>query len=269
MARGISLHFAVSRPKDCCNNSLLKSPPGNAATMARIATEKGFRVHAPVLDEAAHSGALLDAVRGAAGELKSGDILLLTFAGHGCQQPGANPDCEKQDQAWCLPDGKFLDNRLDKALEDFEPGVRILVVSDSCHSKTIVGRRRARRMAPAAGPKSLAERRASVERIAKAWGLNEECAGLIIRKHKCNRIRASVIVLSACEDPRTATEVGGITFFTKILDEVLRSNEHATYCGMMNKIKERVMNMGTEQEPGLSFAGVPDHAFVRQRPFTI
>jgi Caspase domain len=83
------------------------------------------------------------------GRLKSGDFLLITFSGHGMKVTfdndnssfGELPDNNTiipPDVAWCLYDRPLLDDELTDALSDFEAGVRILVISDSCHSGTVI-----------------------------------------------------------------------------------------------------------------------------------
>ena len=56
-------------------------------------------------------------------------------------------EADKQDETWCLYDGQLIDDELYFELSKFAPGVRILVLSDSCHSGTVVraGRPRRRR----------------------------------------------------------------------------------------------------------------------------
>lgn len=271
MARGISLHFAVSKPDpaSCCEATELKSARGNATTMATIAKDKQFSVRGPFFDNAVTSTAVRDALACAARELRSGDMLLLTFARHGCDQPGINSSHEWRDQAWCLADGRFTDNQLDEALKAFCPGVRILVVSESCHSETIVGVPFEHKNTLAEHPEVAAAHRARARRVAAEWGV-EECSDLVvIGPHSQNQIQASVIVLSACRDAWTAKEVAGATYFTPTLEEVLKSNQHATYCGFMQKVREKVMKKLDSQEPCFSFAGILSEEFARQRPFTI
>ena len=52
---------------------------------------------------------------------------------------------DKQDETWCLYDGQLIDDELYFELSRFAAGVRILVLSDSCHSGTVTRGRRCRR----------------------------------------------------------------------------------------------------------------------------
>jgi metacaspase-1 len=77
--------------------------------------------------------------------LQSGDILLLTYAGHGSLVPDVNsnniPSGEERslyDQTWCLHDRQIIDDELAQVASLFCEGVRILFISDSCHSGTVL-----------------------------------------------------------------------------------------------------------------------------------
>ena len=77
-------------------------------------------------------------MRSAAKTLQGGDLFFLTYSGHGGQVPDVNGDeADKKDETWCLYDGQLIDDELYFELSKFAAGVRILVLSDSCHSGTV------------------------------------------------------------------------------------------------------------------------------------
>ena len=81
---------------------------------------------------------VLAAMRAAAKTLQAGDLLFLTYSGHGGQVPDVTgEEDDKQDETWCLYDGQLIDDELYLELSRFAAGVRILVLSDSCHSGTV------------------------------------------------------------------------------------------------------------------------------------
>jgi hypothetical protein len=67
-------------------------------------------------------------------------IFFLTYSGHGGQVPNTGNDFEPDgfDETWCLYDGELIDDELYTALGSFAAGVRIFVLSDSCHSGTVL-----------------------------------------------------------------------------------------------------------------------------------
>lgn len=110
----------------------------DAADMASIAERNGFRT-TKVLTAKATRDAILTQIRTAAATLKSGDIFMISYSGHGDElpDPHAPPDDGGMDQTWCLYDGELLDKELYAEWAKFPAGVRILVISDSCHSQGI------------------------------------------------------------------------------------------------------------------------------------
>lgn len=82
---------------------------------------------------------VLAGIRGAAKALGSGGLFFLTYSGHGGQVPDVTgEEADKRDETWCLYDGQLIDDELYFELSRFIAGVRILVLSDSCHSGTVV-----------------------------------------------------------------------------------------------------------------------------------
>jgi hypothetical protein len=82
---------------------------------------------------------VLDKLDDLANLLKSGDLLVVSYSGHGGQIPDLNGDeADGLDETWCLYDGQLLDDELYGAWMKFQPGVRILTFSDSCHSGTVL-----------------------------------------------------------------------------------------------------------------------------------
>ncbi len=74
----------------------------------------------------------------AAKDLKGGDTLLVTYAGHGGKVRDASGDeSDRVDETWCLFDRQIADDELNRLWRYFRSGVRIVVLSDSCHSGTV------------------------------------------------------------------------------------------------------------------------------------
>ena len=71
--------------------------------------------------------------------LRKGGILFVSYSGHGSQMPDTNGDetDDRRDETWCLYDGQMRDDELYQFWRYFPEGVRILMVSDSCHSGSV------------------------------------------------------------------------------------------------------------------------------------
>jgi hypothetical protein len=137
-ARGHSLHIGLNVVDDAAYGTPIQPLSGcvnDANSMTALATSQGFST-TTLVDRQGTSQNILDGIAQAAGELRAGDFFLLTYAGHGSQVPDTTgeegPDA--LDETWVTYDRQLIDDELAAALGRFQPGVRILVVSDSCHS---------------------------------------------------------------------------------------------------------------------------------------
>jgi hypothetical protein len=138
-ARGLSIHIGVNRidPAHYGTAGVLHGCENDARAMEALARAQGFEPRM-LLTTDATSAQVLAALRDAASRLRTGDILLLTYAGHGAQVPDLDDEAEdRQDETWCLYDRMVLDDELYAAWGQFAAGVRIAVLSDSCHSGTV------------------------------------------------------------------------------------------------------------------------------------
>lgn len=83
---------------------------------------------------------MIDAINDAATKLRPEDILLVSYSGHGGQVPDVSGD-EKEDfmeKTWCLYDGQLIDGELRELRTNMASGMRVLVISDSCHSGSVI-----------------------------------------------------------------------------------------------------------------------------------
>lgn len=111
----------------------------DAHNMRRIATQAGLEARMLLTEQATRQG-VLDAIAAEAAVMRAGDLFVISYSGHGGQVPDYNGDDPEDglDETWCLYDGQLIDDELYVALGDFDPGVRVLVFSDSCHSGTVL-----------------------------------------------------------------------------------------------------------------------------------
>jgi Caspase domain len=94
-----------------------------------------------LINDEAKREAVRTKIREIAAKCKSGDIFFLSYSGHGgyITDPTVPPvKPSGMSDTWCLYDGEIIDHELYNCWADFPEGVRILVLSDSCHSGTIV-----------------------------------------------------------------------------------------------------------------------------------
>lgn len=142
MAKGISVHIGVNlldRVNFYKNTTLkdLKSCVNDAVEMKKLAARKGFQPK-DVLQNP-KKAAVKELIKNIAkNELDEGDIFLITFSGHGGQIKDRNRDERFDrfllDETWCLFDKPMSDDEILDLWTDFKEGVRVLIISDSCHS---------------------------------------------------------------------------------------------------------------------------------------
>jgi len=102
----------------------------DANDMLALSTSRGFDASTIITADATAS-AVSDAIAAAAEALQGGDILFLTYSGHGGQIPDTSADeTDQLDETWVLFDRELIDDELSALYATFRPGVRIVVLSD-------------------------------------------------------------------------------------------------------------------------------------------
>ncbi len=96
-----------------------------------------------LIDAQATKAAMLKAFKRIVGDAKKGDTVFITFSGHGTYVPDLNGDeLDGLDEALCPYDlqthgAALLDDEIHAIFASRAPGVRLLLLSDSCHSGTV------------------------------------------------------------------------------------------------------------------------------------
>ncbi|UKJ06229.1 caspase family protein [Solitalea lacus] len=143
MSRGISLHIGLnhvdtSQYPDYVIPELFGCI-NDANSMKVIAQQAGFTTVNQLIDGQATAMNVLQKIEAAASQLCNGDIFLLTYSGHGGQVPDETGEEEDGlNETWILYDRQLIDNELYNCWQHFAEGVRIFVLSDSCHSGSMV-----------------------------------------------------------------------------------------------------------------------------------
>lgn len=260
MARAASIHIGVNEPRD--HHVLLRQSEDAAWGMAGLAGRAGYDSILVLRGPAATRAAVHEALAGAAGTLVGGDTLLVTFSGHGGQEMDRDMDERHgSDESWCLYDGSLLDDKLAGYWRLFDPGVRIVVVSESCYSGGM-GRTGNELAAYAAGeaPRVMRESRRMRSGASDLAAAAAEAVASCIAEppRDCFEIRASVLMLTASAEQQPAEE----GLFTRCLLEVWDGGGfRGSYCRLYEEVKRRVMGSRSGQEPQILMLGAPDSAF--------
>src|SRR5262245_61722019 len=137
MPTGVSLHIGLNAvdPKAYSGwSGKLAACEFDANDMQALAKKRGFTNVTKHLTKSATRNRVLADIKAAAAKLKKNDIFFLTYSGHGGQVPNTGNDFEPDgfDETWCLYDGELIDDELYAALDQFDDGVRIFVLCESC-----------------------------------------------------------------------------------------------------------------------------------------
>jgi len=102
---------------------------------------RGYSV-TTLLDKQATKAGMVRAITRLIGGGARGDRLVITFSGHGTYQPDADGDeVDGLDEGLCPYDirtaGPLIDDEIRTIFGTRKPGVRLLLIADSCHSGTV------------------------------------------------------------------------------------------------------------------------------------
>ena len=92
-----------------------------------------------IIDAEATRANITQAFLNLAQAAQSGDIVVVTYSGHGTwEYDNADRDeSDNRDEAICAHDGNILDDEIRSAIRTMDPEVRLTIISDSCHSGTV------------------------------------------------------------------------------------------------------------------------------------
>jgi len=116
-----------------------------------LTDEFGFGKDVQIItDSAATKDKIVKALEDLVTRSERGDIAVFTYSGHGTWVPdrGEPDECDNRDEAICAHDGNILDDEIREVIRRMKSGVRLTVISDSCHSggvtRAMLARARAR-----------------------------------------------------------------------------------------------------------------------------
>ena len=289
MPRGIAVNVGLNRVDPTQYNpplEVLRGCENDARAMNAIAQAEGFEPTMLLRDEATHDR-VTNAIADAAQTLQSDDIFLLTFSGHGSQVEDEmhDEDDDGRDETLVLFDRNMLDDELFAMWASFRAGVRILFISDSCHSGTVAQidasaacespaidegffqtnqllldengePRRLRSVSTSAQLRHYARFRNTYNAVR---------AGLPDRSQVV--VRASLIQLAACQDAQKAADgIRNGLFTGKLLDVWSNGSFAGDYMEFFDSI---LSQMPEKQQPNFLRVGAMSQTFESERPFSI
>ena len=289
-ARGLSLHIGLNSVSGAAYagwTGPLAACEFDANDMAMIAKAKGMKPTVLLTKKSTRAN-VLSGLRAAAKALKAGDLFCISDSGHGGQVPDVSGDeSDKLNETWCLFDGQLIDDELYFELSQFKAGVRILVLSDRCHSGTVTRAappppatttQRPKLMPAAVAMRVYRDHQAYYDKlqrdVAKAadgsvvdpdTALASVAAsgrlGAIVKK-----FNPAVVLISGCQDNQTSMDGDHNGAFT---ERLLKVWNHGAFKGNYGGLHARIKAlMPASQSPNLFTLGKAG-VFLAQAPFSV
>ncbi|HET8781049.1 MAG TPA: caspase family protein [Pyrinomonadaceae bacterium] len=305
MATGISIHVGVNATKaPGLNLQPLVGCENDAESMRRLARARNFVAvdsgpDVPIIREKATFENVLGKLRIAAEKLVAGDILLFTFSGHGTRRGADDPlEADLKDETIVLHDKLLIDNVLRRGLwPTFKAGVRVVMVSDSCHSGGIamslannaasetVGSsgssgswRRGRRLGIVDGPpvgqtgrvRSFQVRGVNAVQVQAHFELLKQFYKDLRENLPATPppVPANVLLLAACREHETTSDGLPNGVFTKALLDVWNTNGTKTYKQLMDQITQKLEQANVFNRPTIFSIG-PSPGFANKEAFKV
>ena len=223
--------------------------------------KRGFEVE-QLLNRRATGRAVRDALRSLVSSARPGDSVLVQYSGHGSFVPdldGDEPD--GTDECICPYDvatkGPITDDELFDIYSLRQPGVRVVMISDSCHSGTVA------RFAPISTPPTIRGAGAPQRKVRflppAAFLSQRETAKLGARRgirRSSPPGRYAALLLAGCQDVEYSYDAyfegrpnGAFTFVA--LRALAKLKSGATYRAWYDRIRKALPSQQYPQTPNL------------------
>ncbi|KRB43023.1 caspase family protein [Terrabacter sp. Root181] len=284
MATGFSLHIglnSVSSRHYLGWSGELVACENDARDMATLAQSLDYAETKVLLTRAATAKAVIAGIRGTAQKMAAGDAFLLTYSGHGGQVTDTNGDeavrdygemgekPDRKDETWCLYDRQLIDDELWALWAEFPARSRVFVHSDSCHSGTVsrgpldepdwdavagVDAARGRgRAARAARPRTRDMPVHVALEVQKARAATYARIQREVPPREANSVKATVALVSGCQDNQTSLDGDVNGLFTETLLQVW---DGGSYEGSFHDLRNQVVQlMPATQTPNYYVVG--------------
>lgn len=288
MAKGLSLHIGVNEcdPEHYGGwSGPLKGCERDCDAMSKIALAQGFDPVVLKTKQATRQN-VIDAIEDIAAKCEEGDAFLITYSGHGnTHKDHFGDEKDGRDETWVLHDDELFDDEIRGLFTRFKPGVRITLLSDSCHSGSVSksgpdgigggppGPPGGEFFLDPVGADDLvrAMPRDVSDEVAVKWA--DHLRG--IRNSELARIaepiRASVVAISGCRDDQRSYEREGRGLFSSALEKVWSDGGFSgTYQELRDQIVAALGEIpNSTQIPQISVDGDASVDRLAEAPFKI
>lgn len=239
MSKALALLVGVKDGGACAGSEL------DVDNIHRILYPVGYDVRTLKTADATHDR-ILQNLDYAASILKSDDIFVFYYSGHGGQQPDHNSDeHDGKDETLCAYDRDIVDDELDEIWQKMGQNVRIVMISDSCNSGT--NYRGRGKDIPARPTPFIPIRRSGINTV--------------------RQMKAQMIHMGGCFDGAGSSgwpEGGEFTI------ALCKSWQNGTFKGNYREFYQKILGfIKTDQNPVYNEYGPVSQEFRNQLPFTM
>lgn len=287
MAKGLSLHIGLNfvnskhyrDNKGDPWNGKLGGCENDARSMQKLANSQGFESTILLRDKATCQQ-IINKIRSAAQKLQKGDIFFLSYSGHGGQTwdiSGDEPANEAaspaimesggKDETFCFYDRQFLDDEMNKALGNFKAGVRVLVLSDCCHSGTntrVISAESDHDELPAVKQIPF-DASLKTTKFNRALYVAEWNDTLKTR----SKPKSTILLISGCQDSQLSRDGTTNGAFTAALLKAWNEGHFKGNYRQLQQATAKYIRKDYHQTPNYFIDGATDKIFEQQQPFTI
>lgn len=232
----------------------------DASDWGKVLKSRGFTLNT-VLNKSATGKGMRDAINGTISAAKSGDLVVIQYSGHGSFVPDTDGDePDGTDECLCPHDvnskGPITDDEVSAMFAARAHGVRIVMISDSCHSGTVA------RFAPISTPRSTKGKNAPVRKVRflpPATFLSAQAVsklGVRSMRPSSPPGRHHGLLMSGCQDTEYSYDAwfagranGAFTFVA--LRELAKLPATARYKDWFDKIRLALPSQQYPQKPNL------------------
>jgi hypothetical protein len=203
---------------------------------------------------------VLDGIDRAANMLTAGSMFVFYYGGHGGQMPDRDGDEPSgQDQYLCTYDGAVCDDELGPRWLNFQAGVNLLIITDSCHSGSVVRNiKKANTVPLSIGLKAMVPKKRGTR------GGTGNIPGL----------KADLIHFAGCLDQQRAWGSNDSGYLTSGLLQAWQENRNGSYNAWFDRAQQlardaAARSAGQAQDPQMTTYGPNKDSIGGQAPFTV
>lgn len=247
MSIGISLHIglnSVDSTQYVGDYQPLRNAENDSQFYYDYAKKKNFTPK-QLIGKEATSNNLLDCLKEYSNNLNSGDILFLSYSGHGTRVKDLNNDEDDgYDEVLVLYDRLFLDDEFQLCWAKFKTGVKIFFINDSCYNGTVtrffnLNRKAVEVIYPDHILRGIDSNEASLDFENNISYYKSIKLGSSDLKASC-----SIIHIGACQDNQLADD-GSVTdkngkFTSMVKDILVNNNFNGSYKSFFETIKSKM-----------------------------